>query len=37
MNTKIRILIGDDHPVVRAGLVEILNRQKDMSVIGEAS
>jgi CheY-like chemotaxis protein len=36
MNTKIRILIGDDHPVVREGLVEMLTRQKDMSVIGEA-
>jgi DNA-binding NarL/FixJ family response regulator len=36
MNTKIRILIADDHPVVREGLVEVLTRQKDMSVIGEA-
>ncbi|HYY28623.1 MAG TPA: response regulator transcription factor [Chthoniobacterales bacterium] len=36
MNAKIRILIADDHPVVRQGLVEVLTRQKDMSVIGEA-
>ena len=35
MNTKIRILIADDHPVVREGLVELLARQVDMSLIGE--
>ena len=36
VNAKIRILIADDHPVIREGLVEQLTRQKDMSVIGEA-
>jgi two-component system NarL family response regulator len=36
VNAKIRILIADDHPVIREGLVELLARQKDMSVIGEA-
>ncbi len=34
--SKIRILIADDHLVVREGLVAILNRQSDMTVIGEA-
>lgn len=32
----IRILIVDDHPIVRAGLEAILNSQPDMHVIGNA-
>ncbi len=34
--SEIRILIADDHLVVREGLVAILNRQSDMTVVGEA-
>ncbi len=34
--SNIRILIADDHLVVREGLVAILNRQSDMTVVGEA-
>jgi len=34
---KIRILIADDHAVMREGLVTLLSLQKDFTVIGEAS
>lgn len=33
----IRILIADDHPIVRQGLVAILNDQPDMQVVSEVS
>ena len=32
----IRILIADDHPVVREGLFAMLSRQHDFEVVGEA-
>jgi DNA-binding NarL/FixJ family response regulator len=34
--TAIRVLIVDDHPVVRFGLAAIIRLQPDMDVIGEA-
>jgi DNA-binding NarL/FixJ family response regulator len=36
MQTPIRILVADDHPIVRDGLIAILNTQPDFEVIGEA-
>ena len=33
---EIRILIADDHPIVREGLMAILALQDDMQVVGEA-
>jgi len=33
----IRILVADDHPIVRDGLVAVLNTQPDFEVVGEAA
>ncbi len=33
---KTRIVIADDHPVVRAGLRALKDSQLDMQVVGEA-
>ena len=35
--SPIKILIADDHPVVREGLVALINRRPDMEVVAEAS
>ncbi len=35
--TAIRILVADDHPVVRDGLVAMLSTQPDFRVVGQAS
>ncbi|MBI5946255.1 MAG: response regulator transcription factor [Chloroflexi bacterium] len=34
---KIRVLLVDDHDIVRLGLMTLLNDQPDMEVVGEAS
>ncbi|MFN3286676.1 MAG: response regulator transcription factor, partial [bacterium] len=34
---KIRILIADDHGIVREGIRMILSSQEDFEVVGEAS
>lgn len=35
--TKLRVLLADDHAVVREGLKTLINAQPDMEVIGEAA
>lgn len=35
--TKIRVLLADDHAVVRQGFAMLLNSQADMDVVGQAS
>jgi len=37
MTENIRIVVADDHPVVRDGLVAILSTQSDFKVVGEAA
>ena len=33
---KVRILVVDDHPLIRQGLMQLINGQPDMEVVGEA-
>ena len=33
---KIRVLLSDDHAIVRMGLVSLLNSEEDIAVVGEA-
>lgn len=36
MSNVIRILVADDHPVVRGGLITMLTTQSDFEIVGEA-
>ena len=33
---KVRVLVADDHPVVRQGIIANLKPQRDMTVVAEA-
>lgn len=35
--SKIRVLLADDHAIMRIGLSSLLSREKDIAVVGEAS
>ncbi len=37
MPEKVRVLLADDHAVLRSGLILLINNQDDFSVVGEAS
>ncbi len=37
MDRRIRVLIADDHPIVRQGLKVVLDAQPDMELVGEAA
>jgi len=36
MTEVIKVLIADDHPVIRAGLAKILGAESDITIVGEA-
>jgi two-component system NarL family response regulator len=37
VRNQIRVVIADDHPIVREGLGALVNSQQDMKVVGEAA
>jgi two-component system, NarL family, response regulator len=37
VTNQIRVVIADDHPIVREGLGALVNSQQDMKVVGEAA
>lgn len=37
MNEKIKVVVADDHPLVRKGIVTMLTEDGDFSVVGEAT
>jgi DNA-binding NarL/FixJ family response regulator len=37
MDGKVKIVIADDHPIVRQGLRQLIEADRDLTVVGEAS
>jgi two-component system, NarL family, response regulator len=37
LHGKVRVLVVDDHPLLRAGVAAVLNGQSDLTIVGEAS
>ena len=37
MDKKIRVLVADDFRLLREDMIELLNKQPDMEVVGEAA
>ena len=35
--TPVRVIIADDHPIVREGLQSVISDQPDMIVVGQAA
>ena len=35
--SKIRVLLADDHTLIRAGLAMVVESQPDLTVVGEAN
>ncbi|RJQ60701.1 MAG: DNA-binding response regulator [Stygiobacter sp.] len=37
MKSKIKVIIADDHPIFRKGLVDIIELEKDIEILGQAA
>ena len=37
LNGKVRVLVVDDHPLLRAGVAAVLNGKSDLTIVGEAN